>query len=504
MPRGRELFLLAVLVGLACDPVCADDAARLETATGLSLPYSESGFINEEIRREILAALTLIQEHYPEVRTAYRENWYDLRTLLLTLTPEQREALQTSSTVLSTADGDALLAATGIDELDRLNARFKATSVVLSKYGWLDLTFAEPLAMLEVAKQYERIAGVEFAVTHKKDRPAGTLITLKEKNANWEFKFSASCVKNSTDCVHGSYKHHYFTYDRQSGQVRKDREEGILAILECSASDIAVIEKYAISELVSCHTRTYANDSETVDLVHIEHGRGHDCPSGCFYDTTAAFVDRQGIHPDVPKRGVTRIEIADRFAPVCGNVVPSETVLSRAAGKYRWADIYEDARARDSYGTECVINGYTVSGGDDRRIEIDVAYPTVSNCSEATIEQAWTDSCATNSPATCEYERRIGSRFSQDDCFERTAAIKNTPALCARIANRTHKSRCYFKLAMTGLEEDRCALIATDENDRMRTRCTEQVRKYRAAQSRASAPDLGEVFRHEARRGSIE
>jgi hypothetical protein len=150
------------------------------------------------------------------------------------------------------------------------------------------------------------------------------------------------------------------------------------------------------------------------------------------------------------------------------------------------------------------INGYAISGGDDRRIEIEVAYPTISNCSDATIEQVWTEFCATNSPATCEYERRSGSRFSHDDCFERTAAIKNTPALCARIAQPTHKSRCYFKLAMTGFEGGSCALIATDENDRMRTRCTEQVRNYRAAQSRASAPGLGEVFRLEARRRSIE
>jgi len=495
MTARRELLPLAVLVALACAPVCADDAARFETATVLSLPYSESGFINEAIRREILAALTLIQERYPEVRTAYRESWYDLRSLLVMLETEQREALQASSTVVSAADGDVLLAATGIDELDRLNAKFRATAVVLSKYGWLDLTFAEPLAMLEVEKQYERIAGVKFAATQKKDRPSGSEITLKENNATWEFKFSAGCVENTADCAHGSYKYLYFTYDRHSGQVRKDREEGILALLKCSASDIAVIEKYAISELVSCHTRTYANDSETVDLVQIEHGRGQDCPSGCIFEETAAFVDRRGIHPGVPRQGVTRNEITDRYGAVCGSVVPSETVLSRVAGKYRWADVYEDAWARDSYGTECVINGYAVGGGDDTRIEIAVAYPAVSNCGEATIEQAWTDFCATNSPATCEYERRIGSRFSQDGCFERTAAITNTPALCARIAHPTHKSRCYFKFAMTGLDEGRCALIATDENDRMRTRCTEQVRKYRAAQSRTSVPGLGEVFR---------
>lgn len=129
--------------------------------------------------------------------------------------------------------------------------------------------------MLEVTKQYERIAGVRFAVTNGKDHPSGSLIALEEKNAKWEFKFSASCVENTTDCAHGSYKYHYFTYDRQSGQVKKDREEGVLAILDCSASDIAVIEKYAIDDLVGCYTQTYSNGSEAVDFVQIEHGKEH-------------------------------------------------------------------------------------------------------------------------------------------------------------------------------------------------------------------------------------
>lgn len=499
MSRVLKSVSIAVVVLLAHDPACADDSARRETATVLSLPFSDDGFIDREISEEILGALTAIQENHHEVRQAYSKNWYDLHSLLLLFPPEQEDAVRDSSTVYSISNGKTLLASTGIEEIDKLNEKFNVASVELTQYGWLHLTFEEPMAMLEVKKAYERLKSVKFATLNEFQRSSGSFIAVDANNGTWEFKISAPCTENSTDCTYASYKYHYFTYDRGSQKVKKTREEGILSILNCSPSAISVIEKYDTRDLQSCHTQTYANanDNEEVDLVTIRYGEGMDCPSGCIFDELSAIVDREGIHASPGDRGVSGRETSDRFGRVCGQAAPAKRLLYRADDQYQWVEFYTDAHSKDIYGSQCVLNGYALGSENDSRIEIDAEYPSISSCSDEVIEQAWATHCAQTTTATCEYDKRTGFKISQDICLERTAAIRNEPTLCERITHKTHKSYCYFNLAMARLEERTCAHIAPEEHDHVRARCREGIRKYlkyRESQSGDSALESGEFF----------
>jgi len=214
------------------------NAKRWRSATLLALPYSEGPLINEDIRKEIFHALSLIQESYKEVNDIHTHEDYELSNLLIKLTPLGEEAAKP----VRYEDGDHGCARrnldclgfdpqslerefnplnTGIPELDELNKKYDVISL---QGGWdLTMVFRKPLILNYAIEDYKRVDKLKF-VGRNDTIGEGTGIVLKENEDLWEFIF----IRGGRDCPSDPYITDIITFlfDRVMKKITKKEERG--------------------------------------------------------------------------------------------------------------------------------------------------------------------------------------------------------------------------------------------------------------------------------------
>lgn len=194
---------------------------RWRSATLLSLPFSEGPMINDDLRKEIFHALSLIQERYNEVKNLQVYESYRLSNLIVILTPQGEKIVKpVRITDNDHKEFDPLN--TGISELDELNKKYDVIS--LNGDTFIKLEFRKPLNLDHVIKEYKSIN--EYINVFKNDTVGGpdTNIFLKDKGEQWEFAFSRGWGDCPSGCIH--FRYFIFLFDRVTGKITKLEEKG--------------------------------------------------------------------------------------------------------------------------------------------------------------------------------------------------------------------------------------------------------------------------------------
>ena len=194
---------------------------RWSSATLLSLPYSEGPIINEDIRKEIFEALTLIQEKHKEVEDVHASERFPMSYLLIELTPLGKETAKPVRVAGGHREFNPL--DTGIPELDELNGKYDVISLQGNSY-FLYVEFRKALNLNYVVEDYKRVDKLKYVYTNDIVAGGGGGIVLKEKGDLWEFVFSRGWGDCPSGCIH--HRYYVFSYNRKDKIVKKESESG--------------------------------------------------------------------------------------------------------------------------------------------------------------------------------------------------------------------------------------------------------------------------------------
>lgn len=503
--RRSRLIPFALIIALLVGRIAvADDSASFDTASALALRFSESEFIDESVRAEIIHALKLIQESHAELPAARAEAHFEMRTMLLLMEEAEERALEQAYAGQRGEHGAVLLKTTGIAELDALNKRYGVAAVELSGAGFLLLRFTDPMNVPRLSETYERVPGIRDAVTDSYHRAPRSNVSLEASGNSWRFVFSVPCEASPADCGYGRYRYHLFDYDRPSRQVVKAGEEGVLSRIGCTPSAIVVVEKFEPEIVVACTTRTYGHGPDVVDVVDIRIGPGSDCESGCIFDGIIAVVDGKDVSVLEGRRDAHLTEIRNRFGDTCADAAWFEDALVRTPAGYQWVALYQDARSTDAYGNECALTGHAISGRGDVELAVTVEYPAISSCSDEELDVASALLCKNDNIRSCAQDKESRTAHRRQ-CLETVARMRDEPGLCERLDHSTRRSVCYQNLAVARLDASLCGQVG-GKPYRASEQCIESIQTYRSRPAGTYAPDPDGMLylRHITDRGIVD
>jgi len=220
---------------------------------------------------------------------------------------------------------------------------------------------------------------------------------------------------------------------------------GSIPPVSCIGSPYVVIRNHNLTKVNNCTQEKFSVNGKDISYVEITYGEGMDCPAGCIYGHYYALVVDNQENPitQKPSRygyGNDEPQIRERLG--CdlewGKDLGSNVQLVYDS-VYRWKITYNNQAQTDTYGNQCVLNGYELTGPNGSNLFMNTTFPVlVSNCGDD-----W--ECITFI-AKAKMDENLcksinGSKYA-DSCYSGVAIRKMDKSLCVKISDSSRVIAC--------------------------------------------------------------